>query len=202
MPATPGKLFSAAGWVYELKQDGFRCLITKSGDAVRLESRRGNNMSDRFPELVDELRALRHDLVADGELVMLDREGRSVWERLHGRHRLKDPKKIARAAMSDPAVLFAFDLLWLNGADIRVRTLLERKDALYRTLPANRRVRYATHIPNRSADLWQLATAMDLEGIVAKRADSTYSAGRSDYWQKVTPLRARSESEIADVRDR
>ena len=96
-------------------------------------------MSDRFPELVDELRTLRHDFVADGELVMLDQEGRSVWERLHGGHRLKDPQKIARAAVSDPAVLFAFDLLWLNGADIRGRTLLDRKDALYRTLPAAER---------------------------------------------------------------
>ena len=82
-------------------------------------------------------------------------------------------------------MIFAFDLLWLNSADFRTRTLLERKDVLYRTLPASRRVRYATHILNSSAELWQLATAMDLEGIVAKHADSTYSAGRSDRWRKV-----------------
>jgi ATP-dependent DNA ligase len=69
MLATPGKLFSATGWIYELKHDGFRCLITKRGDAVRLESRSGRDMSPCFPELVDELRPIRADFVADSERV-------------------------------------------------------------------------------------------------------------------------------------
>jgi bifunctional non-homologous end joining protein LigD len=99
--------------------------------------------------------------------------------------RLSDPRKIARAAVTDPAVIFTFDLLWLNGADFRTRTLLHRKAALHRTLPANRRIRYASHIVDSCVDIWQLATAMGLEGIVAKRADSIYAAGRSHLWQKV-----------------
>jgi bifunctional non-homologous end joining protein LigD len=185
MLATPGKLFSARGWIYELKHDGFRCLITKRGKAVRLESRSGRDMGACFPELVEEIRPIRADFVADGEVVVLDTEGRSVWERLHNRHRLKDPKKIARAAIEDPAAIFAFDLLWLNGADFRPRPLLQRKDALHRLLPANRRIRFATHIPDSCSDLWELAESMELEGIVAKRADSAYTAGRSDCWQKI-----------------
>jgi bifunctional non-homologous end joining protein LigD len=68
---------------------------------------------------------------------------------------------------------------------LRGRPVLQRKDALYRTLPANRRIRYASHIVGSSTEIWQLATAMDLEGIVAKRADSRYVAGRSNYWQKI-----------------
>jgi hypothetical protein len=72
MLATPGKLFSAAGWIYEIKYDGFRCLIYKHGDVVRLESRRERDMSDQFPELVSEIRPIAHDFVADGELVILD----------------------------------------------------------------------------------------------------------------------------------
>lgn len=185
MLASPGKLFSAKGWIFELKHDGFRCLITKYGDVVRLESRSGRDMSACFPELVDEVRPIRADFVADAELVVLDEQGRSVWERVKGRHAQRSAARIRRAAAEDPAALFAFDLLWLDGADFRARPLLERKAALYHTLPANRRIRYAGHFADSSRELWQLAVQLELEGIVAKRADSPYSAGRSDAWQKV-----------------
>jgi bifunctional non-homologous end joining protein LigD len=185
MLATPGKLFSAKGWIFELKHDGFRCLITKLGDTVRLESRSGRNMSPCFPELVDELRPIRADFVADSELVVLDEQGRPIWERLTARHVIKNPARVRQAAAEDPAALFAFDLLWLNGADFRPRPLLERKDALYRTLPANRRIRYAAHFADSSKDLWQLAVELELEGIVAKDAASVYTAGRSSRWLKI-----------------
>jgi bifunctional non-homologous end joining protein LigD len=105
-------------------------------------------MRERFPELLAEIAPIRGDFVADGELVMLDNEGRSNWARLRSRHRLKEPKRIARAAATHPAAIFAFDWLWLDGADFRSRTLLQRKDALYRTLPANRRILWSANIPS------------------------------------------------------
>src|SRR3954469_4693417 len=86
MLASPSKLFSAAGWIYELKYDGFRCLVTKCGGAVRLESRTGRDMSGCFPALVDEIPPIRNDFVADAELVVLDDQGRPVWDRLKRRH--------------------------------------------------------------------------------------------------------------------
>ena len=113
----------------------FRCLISKRRDLVRLESRTGRDMSECFPELVDEIRPIPQDFVADAELVVLDEQGRPVWERLKARHVIRKPERIRQAAASDPAALFAFDLLWLNGADFRVRPLLERKAALHRLLP-------------------------------------------------------------------
>ena len=185
MLATPGKLFSAPGWIYELKYDGFRCLVFKRGGAVRLESRSGRDMSDRFPELVQEIAPIRAEFVADAELVVLDEQGRPVWERLHGRHRLKDARRIRQAAQADPAAIFAFDLLWLDGADFRQRPLLQRKAALHGTLPAYRRIRYAGHIAGSCAELWKLANDLDLEGIVAKDSQSIYTAGRSTRWQKI-----------------
>lgn len=185
MLATPGKLFSAAGWIFELKHDGFRCLVTKCGDFVRLESRTGRDLSLCFPELADEVRPIRADFVADCELVVLDEQGRPIWERLKARHAIRNPARIRKAAAEDPAVLFAFDLLWLDGADFRPRALLERKAALYHTLPANRRIRYAGHFADSSCELWQLAVQLDLEGIVAKDAASSYTAGRSSRWQKI-----------------
>jgi bifunctional non-homologous end joining protein LigD len=185
MLATPGKLFSAKGWIFELKHDGFRCLVTKCGELVRLESRSGRDLSPHFPELVEEIRPIGADFVADSELVILDEQGRPVWERLKARHVIRAANRIRQAAANDPAAIFAFDLLWLNGADFRGRPLLERKAVLYRTLPANRRIRYAGHFADSCQELWQLAVQLELEGIVAKRVDSHYKAGRSNMWQKI-----------------
>lgn len=75
MLATPGKLASAPGWIYEIKYDGFRCLVCRHGDVVRLESRRGRDMSELFSELVAEVLPIPHDFVADAELVVLDAQG-------------------------------------------------------------------------------------------------------------------------------
>ncbi|HEY0338606.1 MAG TPA: hypothetical protein VGC70_14780 [Burkholderiales bacterium] len=195
MLATPGKLFSAAGWIYELKYDGFRILICKYGDTLRLESRNGLDKSAYFPELVDELRPIRHDFIADGELVVLDDLGRPQWHRLQKRHVLRDAQRIRRAAAAYPAAIFAFDLLWLDGADFRPRALLDRKNALHRLLPANRRVRYAKHINDSCAEVWELAVHMELEGIVAKDGSSIYTAGRTTRWQK-------SKTDIGAERER
>ena len=189
MLATPGKLFSAPGWIFELKYDGFRCLVRKHGDVVRLESRGGRDMSDRYPELVSDIRPIPHDFVADGELVVLDGQGRPQWDRLHKRNAIRDRDRIQRVAVSDPAAIFAFDLLWLNGADFRRRPLLDRKAALHRTLPANRRIRYTRHLNDDWSELWKMAVGLELEGIVAKDAQSIYRAGRSTRWLKIkTPI--------------
>jgi bifunctional non-homologous end joining protein LigD len=195
MLPTPGKLFSAKGWVFELKYDGFRCLVTKCGDVVRLESRNGRDIGDLFPELLDEIRPIRNDFVSDGELVILDNIGCPQWDRLQKRTLLRHTHRIRQAALEDPAVIFAFDLLWLNGADFRLRTLAERKDALHRTLPANRRIRYTRHLPDHSADVWKVAVQLNLEGIVAKDGSSPYTAGASIHWQKI-------ETEIGTARAR
>lgn len=185
MLATPGKLFSAPGWIYELKMDGFRCLISKSRKAVRLESRNGNNMAGKFPELIAELEPIPHDFVADAELVVLDEQGCPQWKRLTKRHAQRSPDRVNRAAAEDPAALFLFDLLWLNGADLRARTLLQRKAALHGILPGNRRIRYTNHFADSSKELWALANELELEGIVAKDATSVYTAGRTTRWQKI-----------------
>jgi bifunctional non-homologous end joining protein LigD len=104
---------------------------------------------------------------------------------LTARHVIKNPARIRQAAAQDPAAIFAFDLLWLNGADFRPRPLLERKAALHGTLPANRRIRYAAHFADSSKELCQLVVDLELEGIVAKDAVSIYTAGRTARWLKI-----------------
>jgi hypothetical protein len=92
-------------------------------------------MSPFFPALVDELRPIRADFVADSEVVVPDDQARPIWERLTGRHVIKNPARVRQAAAENPDALFAFDLLWLNGADFGPRPLLERKAALYLPFP-------------------------------------------------------------------
>jgi bifunctional non-homologous end joining protein LigD len=118
--------------------------------------------------------------VADGELVVLDERGCPQWHRLQKRHVLRDPQRIKRASVEDPAAIFVFDLLALDGADFRNRILVDCKAALHRLLPANRRVRYARHINDSSDEVWQLAVQMELEGIVAKDAGSIYTARQAE----------------------
>ncbi|MGZ5260153.1 MAG: ATP-dependent DNA ligase, partial [Burkholderiales bacterium] len=134
MLATPGTLFSAPGWIFELKYDGFRWLVSKCGDVIRLESRNGRDMAASFPELVEAMQAVEHDFVCDGELVVLDEQGRPQWDRLKRRHVLRHPGRIKQAAAEEPACIFAFDLLWLDGEDFRQRPLLDREWSLYQVL--------------------------------------------------------------------
>ena len=112
-------------------------------------------------------------------MVIQDEQGRSQWERLRARHAIRNPARIRRAAAEDPAVIFAFDLLLLNGADFRPRPLVDRKGALYGLMPGNRRIRYAGHFADSSAELWALANELELEGIVAKDACCTPGRVRS-----------------------
>ena len=132
----------------------------------------------------------KFDAHADGELVILDDEGCPQWERLQKRHVIKHPQRIRRASVEDPAAIFAFDLLWLDGADFRRRTLLERKDTLHRLLPANRRVRYARHMNDSSAEIWQLAVQMELEGILAKDAGSIIASSPPKLISRLPPRAA------------
>jgi bifunctional non-homologous end joining protein LigD len=165
-------------------------LITIYRDAraplsIRLESRNGLDKSTYFPELIDELRPIPHDFVADGELVVLDERGCPLWHRLQKRHVLRDAHRIRRASIEDPAAHLRVRSALAGWPRLQKTNLLDRKDALHRLLPADRRVRYARHINDSCVEVWQLAVQMELEGIVAKEAGSIYATGRTTWWLKI-----------------
>jgi bifunctional non-homologous end joining protein LigD len=116
---------------------------------------------------------------------VLNNQGCPQWDRLKKRQSQRSAAAIKRAAVADPAATFVFDLLWLNGADLRDRPLLDRKAALLGIMPGNRRIRYARHTADSSRELWQMAIEFELEGIVAKDARSIYTGGRSTRWLKI-----------------
>lgn len=176
--------FSRENWLYELKYDGLRCLIRKHGKQMKLISRNGRDMAGSFPELISELARLP-DVVMDGELVVLDEDGRPQFERLCHRARHTLPVSVEAAAKKEAALIFAFDLLSIRDNDCRHHTTLKRKQALQKVLRNGERVRYAEHIETDGEALFRFAERMALEGIVAKKADAPYVSGRSWDWIKV-----------------
>jgi ATP-dependent DNA ligase len=123
--------------------------------------------------------------VLDGELVILDADGRPQFERLSRRSRLKRRISIEHGARTDPACFFAFDMLELEGEDLRPRSLFNRKALLKDTIAAAKRVRYTDHVDVAGVRLFQLAEGLGLEGIVAKCADVPYPRGRARDWVKI-----------------
>ena len=126
VPTTAEKPFSGDDWIFELKYDGFRLLVTHHSGDVHLLSRKGTEYRAVFPELVAAVKELP-ELVLDGELVMLDASGKPAFDRLVRRSRLRKPISIDHAAKTTPAAIAAFDLLEFEGRDVRSLLLLERK---------------------------------------------------------------------------
>jgi ATP-dependent DNA ligase len=194
--------FSRPGWIFELKYDGYRCLAVNAGGTVQMISKRGRDMSRAFPELVAELSKLPEDTAVDGELVLLDGRGHPQFEGLLGRSAVTRPEAIARASRERPATLVCWDLLMLAGEDLRWLPLLKRKTALKRALRGMDRVTFASHVASEGESLYAQAVAHELEGIVAKRADSRYKAGRTADWIKIkTPVgKAREGNRMEHLR--
>lgn len=168
--------FTLEGWIFELKHDGFRA-FARSGPTPELRSRSGRSLAEAFSELMDVLRGMP-DAALDGELVVPDRDGRSDFEGLRRRSLLRGPREIARSASTMPAVLVVFDLLDLDGEDFRARALSDRRSVLqWYVLPA-RGVQAIEHIETHGEALFREIARHDQEGIVAKRIDASYRAGR------------------------
>jgi bifunctional non-homologous end joining protein LigD len=178
--------FTAEGWLFELKYDGYRLgAFGGAGQAV-LRYRSGLDATSRFPELAGAVRALpQGGLALDGEVVVLDGEGRPTFQLLQQRTQLARASDIQRASAALPATYFAFDLLAFGGRDLRGLPLARRKALLQRLLPPVGPVRFADHVENRGEALYEQVLAMGLEGVVAKKADSTYRGLRSRDWLKI-----------------
>jgi bifunctional non-homologous end joining protein LigD len=178
--------FSRAGWVFEPKLDGYRVLAARQHGAARLYTRNGNECGDAFPEVTRAVAALPFDrLVLDGEVVALDDRGIPSFQRLQGRARLRRPIDIRHAAVEIPVTYYAFDLLGFEDFDLRTLPLTTRKELLQRVLPPLGALRYLEHVEDDGEALYREAERLGLEGVVGKKATSTYKSGRSPAWLKV-----------------
>ena len=183
---TADAAFSRPGWLFELKLDGYRVLTAKEGDEARLLTRNGNDCGASFPEVERALRALPVErAIIDGEVVALDEEGKPSFQRLQGRAKVTRAIDVRQAVVNTPVTFFAFDLLSVEGHDLRQLPLAERKALLARVVPASGVVRYLDHFETDGKAMYEQVQARGLEGIIAKKADSPYRGGRSSAWLKM-----------------
>ncbi len=182
--------FSADGWLFELKLDGYRLLAVRDGADARLISRNGNDLSAQFPEVIRSLAAMPFDrLLIDGEVVAIDANGRPSFQRLQQRGRLQRALDIRRATVDNPVTFYAFDLLGFEDYDLRPLPLEQRKPLLERLLPPAGAIRYLEHFDGDGLALYEQVRGLGLEGIIAKRADAPYRAGRGPAWLKIRTRR-------------
>jgi bifunctional non-homologous end joining protein LigD len=177
-------------WAYEIKWDGVRAIGYVDGGRLRLESRNGNDITPRYPEL----RGLgpelgSRDAILDGEVVAFD-GGRPSFQKLQGRMHLTSEHAVRRLSQSDPVVYMIFDLLWLEGHSLMELTYEERRARLAElALSGPTWQTPANHVGN-GAGLLEASRAQGLEGIIAKRLDCPYVPGRrSQGWLKVKNVR-------------
>jgi bifunctional non-homologous end joining protein LigD len=178
--------FSRPGWIFELKYDGFRLLAARESGEPLLLYRHGLDSTARFPEVARALKGLPYEgLVLDGEVVVLDDQARPTFHGLQQRALLQRRVDIARAAVEQPATLYAFDLLGFEGFDLRPLPLRARKELLRRILPRAGPLRFADHIEEHGEALYREVERLGVEGVMAKEADAPYRAGRSPRWLKM-----------------
>lgn len=178
-------------WIHEVKFDGYRIQALVQNGEARLLTRNGKDWTERYPGIAAAAASLKVESAAiDGELVALDNHGRGNFGLLH-KAEDKDQRHLS---------YFAFDLLHLNGDDLRGRPLVERKKRLRRILdPAIGAIVLSEHVKGSGSQLIAKACAMNLEGIVSKRADAAYRSGRGTAWVKSKCV-GKSEYVIAGYR--
>ena len=178
--------FTRDDWLFELKLDGYRLLASKQRGEVLLLTRNGNDYTAVFPEVARALKALPlDDFIIDGEVVVLDPQGRPSFSLLQRRGRLSSPIEIRHATVELAATFYVFDFIGYEEYDLRPLPLLRRKTLLFDAFPKLGVVRTLDHIEREGERFLEQVDALGLEGIIAKKADAPYRAGRSDKWLKL-----------------
>jgi bifunctional non-homologous end joining protein LigD len=169
--------FDDENWIFELKWDGFRTMALLHDHKVKLISRNGLSFNLRYPAIADELKKLTVDACLDGEIVVVDDQGRPSFQFMQNYHRQS----------KGHLIYYIFDLLYLNGRDLRNIPLIKRKELLKSILPEeNPKIKFCDHILKKGKSVFKQVAKKGLEGIIAKRLESPYMEGkRSKNWLKI-----------------
>jgi bifunctional non-homologous end joining protein LigD len=170
------KPFDAEGWTYEIKWDGYRALaFIQDGDA-ELKSRNDKSFNEKFYPVFEAVKTLGISAILDGEIVVINKEGLSDFGALQN----------WRSEADGDLFYYVFDIVWLNGKDITGLPLKERRAILKAAIPENDIIRVSDQFETSGTDFYAAAKQMKLEGMIAKRIDSTYQPGaRNNDWLKI-----------------
>lgn len=178
MLATPSEVpFTDENWVFEIKWDGYRAITEKNGKNLKFYSRNGLEFHDLYPELIPELRKIKKDCVLDGEIVVLNEEGKPSFQKLQ---QFDDNRDL-------PILYYVFDCLRYDGKDLTDLPLTERKKYARKAIPKSNAILYSDHVEGEGEKFFHEIIKLDgLEGMMAKRADSTYEENRrTRSWLKI-----------------
>ena len=173
-------------WFFEIKFDGVRALAFIDNEEVRLQSRNGLRCERQYPEVA----VIPHQIagtqaILDGEIAVLDQKGVSRFHLIQPRIAQSDPNSVAHLVRSTPVVYYVFDLLYLDGYDLRRVKLAERRTLLEQVVTTGAVLRISAAFPGAGEEMLQAARDNGLEGILAKHASSAYESRRSREWLKI-----------------
>ncbi|QND64591.1 ATP-dependent DNA ligase [Mesorhizobium loti] len=175
MPTLVEKPPDGEGWIHEVKFDGYRSQLIIDEDGIRIFTRNGHDWTAKYRDLVTEAKSLgTESAIVDGEIIVLNEAGLSDFSELR--------KAITRR--QHDLYFVAFDLLHLNGHDLRDMALEERREILADMIPADIRIQFSQALPGKADAIYHLVDQAGLEGMVSKRRDSKYRSGPSTNWLK------------------
>ena len=190
MLASPfDKAFNNKDWVFEVKWDGVRAILFKGKKGIRIQSRNGNDITKRYPEIVNSARISLRDcgsVVVDGEIVVLNEQGLPDFNTHQHRINIQDPNEIMALSVKFPSTYYAFDILYKEDKNVKALAYLDRRHLLLQTLKTNDAIRISDYIEEKGIEILRKSNELKLEGIVAKHKTSLYQEGvRSKDWLKI-----------------
>ena len=178
--------FDSDRWIFEPKFDGLRMLSYFDGRKLELFSRNGKPQSFQFPDVVDGLAdALNRPCIVDGEVICLDKQGRSSFRSLQQRFHLLDNRDVQSRMADNPAYLYLFDVLYIDHFLITSLPLMERKGLLRDLVQWSNQIRWTDHLKEKGIEASRQACRRGDEGIVGKEIDSPYVQRRNPSWVKI-----------------
>jgi len=183
------KAFNDKDWVFEVKWDGVRAIVFTNNNDVRIQSRNGNDITNRYPEIVNALKLNLKECrsaIIDGEIVVLNEEGLPDFHTHQHRMNIQNPQEIMALSVKDPSTYYVFDILYKENENVEQLGYLERRELLSSILKNNDTIRISEYIKENGTEILQSIKELNLEGIVAKHKNSVYREGtRSRDWLKI-----------------
>jgi bifunctional non-homologous end joining protein LigD len=194
MLASPvDKAFNNKQWVFEIKWDGVRAILFKENDKIKLQSRSGNDITRKYPEIVTSARECLKECkstIIDGEIVVLDEKGIPSFQAHQRRMNVESLKDIRMLSAEVPCTFYAFDVLYYEYKDLKKLSYLDRRSILSQIVGPNDRIKISDYIEEKGIDILKHSKELGLEGIMAKHTSSVYREGvRSRDWLKIKNIK-------------